>query len=80
MVSSYLERPLRTLEQALEDRARARTSSGARSAPAADPRASGSGSVELLVYLLSDGARPAGGNADTAAAPEGSRPERRRAA
>ncbi len=47
MVSSYLERPLRTLEQALEDRARP-------AGPPAGPDLTGPGSVELLVRLLTE--------------------------
>ncbi len=46
MVSSYLELPLRTLEQALADRARAPGGSDI----------TGPGSVELLVRLLSENA------------------------
>lgn len=55
MISSYLERPLRTLEQALEDRAQA---PGARSAqravPPTGPHLAGPDSVELLVRLLTE--------------------------
>jgi hypothetical protein len=43
MISSYLTRPLRTLEQALEDRARP-----------VDPDFDEPGSVELLVRLLAE--------------------------
>ncbi len=43
MISSYLTRPLRTLEQALEDRARP-----------GDPDFDEPGSVELLVRLLAE--------------------------
>ena len=43
MISSYLARPLRTLEQALEDRAQP-----------ADPDFNEPGSVELLVRLLAE--------------------------
>ena len=55
MVSSYLERSLRTLEQAIEDRAQA---PGARAArlpdPPAVPDVTGLGPVELLVRLLTE--------------------------
>ncbi len=47
MVSSYLELPLRTLEQALADRARP-------AAPPAGPDLTEPGSVELLVRLLTE--------------------------
>jgi len=43
MISSYLTRPLRTLEQALEDRTRP-----------VDPDFDEPGSVELLVRLLAE--------------------------
>jgi len=43
MISSYLNRPLRTLAQALEDRAQP-----------ADPNFDEPGSVELLVRLLAE--------------------------
>ncbi len=43
MVSSYLTRPLRTLEQAVDDRARP-----------AGPQVTGLGPVELSVRLLTD--------------------------
>ena len=56
MASSYLKQPLRTLEQALEDRAQIQTPSAV-PAHAADPVASGP--VELLIKLLS-GDGPAG--------------------
>ena len=65
MVSSYLKRPLRALEQALEDRTRVRPPA-ALSARAADPVASEPGPVDLLAQLLSDGA-PGGAHGDTAA-------------
>ncbi len=49
MVSPYLKRPLRTLEQALEDRARARCGA----APSAgDPPAARDDPVGLLLWLL----------------------------
>ncbi len=59
MVSYYLERSLRTLEKAIEDRAQA---PGARSARSADPavgapvgpNVTGLGSVELLVRVLTE--------------------------
>ncbi len=55
MVSSYLERSLRTLEKAIEDRTQA---PGARSAwpadPPAVPDATGLGPVELLVRSLTE--------------------------
>lgn len=47
MISSYLERPLRTLEQALEDRAQ-------RAVPPTGPDLAGPDSVELLVRLLTE--------------------------
>ncbi len=47
MISSYLERPLRTLEQALEDRVRP-------AGPPAGPDLTGLGPVELLVRLLTE--------------------------
>ena len=66
MASPYLKQPLRTLEQALEDRAQAQAPSAV-SAQGADPLGSGSGPVELLVRLLSgDGQAGADGDAATA--------------
>ncbi len=61
MISSYLEQPLRTLEQALEDRTR-RRAPGAATVRSADSDITGAGSIELLVRLLTedtdqDGAR-----------------------
>jgi hypothetical protein len=47
MISSYLERPLRTLEQALEDRAQC-------AVPPTGPNLTGLGPVELLVRLLTE--------------------------
>jgi hypothetical protein len=52
MVSSYLERSLRTLEKALDDRALPRAPAPA--ARHANFHASGPGSIELLVRLLSE--------------------------
>ncbi len=55
MVSSYLTGPLRTLEQALDDRARpAGPSAGLPAGPPAGPQVTGLGPVELLVRLLTD--------------------------
>lgn len=63
MVSSYLERPLRTVKQAIEDRARAPVarstqpagpSAAAAGAPPGGPDLTGPGSVDLLVRLLSE--------------------------
>ena len=55
MISSYLERPLRTLEQALVDRAQARVARSAQPASApAGPDLTGLGPVELVVRLLSE--------------------------
>ena len=51
MVSSYLKLPLRTLEQALDDRAGV---PGTRSAKPAGANLTGPGSVELLVRLLTE--------------------------
>ena len=68
MISSYLERPLRTLEKAIEDRAQAPGALSARPAvppavPPADPDVTGPDSIELLVRLLSE-------NTDQDGAPE----------
>ncbi len=52
MVSSYLERSLRTLEQALDDRASRRAPAPA--AQAAHAQVSRPGSIELLVRLLTE--------------------------
>ena len=72
MVSSYLERPLRSLEQALDDRAR--RAPGAALARPAGSDSNGSASVELLVRLLST-------NTDQSGVVEGPPPlDRRRAA
>ncbi len=49
MVSSYLKLPLRTLEQALEDRAQAPSAGSGQPVDLA-----GSGSVELLLRLLTE--------------------------
>ncbi len=51
MVSSYLTQPLRTLEQALDDRARP---AGPAAGPPAGPQVTGLDPVELLVRLLTD--------------------------
>ena len=52
MVSSYLKRSLRTLEQAIEDRASRRAPAPA--ARHANSHVSGPGSIELLVRLLTE--------------------------
>ena len=52
MVSSYLERPLRSMGQALDDRASRRAPTPA--AGYADSHVTGSDSVELLVRLLTE--------------------------
>ena len=62
MVSSYLERPLRSLEQAIEDRLRRPAA-----ARIVDPNITGSGAVELFVRLLTE-------NADQVGAVEGPAP------
>jgi hypothetical protein len=79
MISSYLERPLRTLEQALADRARA---PGSRSAQPAGPDLTGPGSVELLVRLLTENTDKDGALEAPAFAAAGQRSplDRRRAA
>ena len=58
MVSSYLDRPLRTLEQAVDDRASRRAPTPA--ARYADSHVSGPDSVELLVRLLTENTDPDG--------------------
>ena len=65
MISSYLNRPLRTLKQALEDQAQP-----------ADPNSDEPGSVELLVRLLAESTdqnsgteAPASGSADRRRSP-----------
>ena len=82
MASSYLDRPLRTLEQALDDRASRRAPAPA--AQDADAQFSAPGSIELLVRLLTentgrDGAIEAPALAPAAAGPR-SPLHRRRAA
>ncbi len=73
MVSSYLKRPLRTLEQALDDRARpAEPPAGPPVGPPIGPDVTGHGPVELLVRLLTeptnqDGAIEASAQAPAAA-------------
>ncbi len=52
MASSYLKQPLRTLEQALEDRTQVQAP-GAVPAQATEPVASEPGPIELLINLLS---------------------------
>ncbi len=59
MASSYLERPLRTLEQVLDERASRRAPTPA--ARYADPHISGPDSIELLARALTEDA-----NRDTA--------------
>ena len=61
MISSYLKRPLRTLEQALEGRAQPRAPGTVTAQPAdpptdppANPDVTGPGSIELLVRLLTE--------------------------
>ncbi len=73
MVSSYLDRPLRTLEQVLDDRASRRTPTQADRY--ADSHASGPDSVELPARSPAENIDPDG--ALEAAA--GQRPRRRRA-
>jgi hypothetical protein len=68
MVSSYLEQPLRTLEQALDDRARRPTRVRPTHPDITDPA-----SVALLVRSLSE-------NADRDGAHQQSPPDRRDAA
>ena len=55
MISSYLERSLRTLEKAIEDRAQAPGALSARPVDApAEPDVTGPGSIDLLVRLLTE--------------------------
>ncbi len=75
MISSYLERPLRSMDQALADRARL-------AGPSAGPDATGPGSVELLVRLLTENTDKDGALEAPAFAAAGQRSplDRRRAA
>ena len=62
MVSPYLERPIRTLEQALNDRIRRRLPSKAASAPGARrPQMSASACTQVHVLLSSHAVSAAGG-------------------
>ena len=58
MASSYLERPLRTLEQVLDERASRRAPTPA--ARYADPHISGPDSIELLARALTEDANQDG--------------------
>jgi len=71
MASSYLERPLRTLEQVLDERASRRSPTPA--ARYADPHVSGPDSIELLARALAEDASQDGANPAQALAAAGQR-------
>ncbi len=77
MASSYLERPLRTLEQVLDERASRRAPAPA--ARYADPHVNGPDSIELLARALTEDANRDGAIEAPAPAAAGQRsPLRRR--